>query len=49
MDALEIDRATLAGFDWGARAAAIVAALWPDRCTALVVVSGYLVGSQAAG
>jgi pimeloyl-ACP methyl ester carboxylesterase len=49
MDALRIDVATLAGFDWGARTAAIVAALWPKRCRALVAVSGYLIGSQAAG
>jgi pimeloyl-ACP methyl ester carboxylesterase len=49
MDALGIDRAVLAGFDWGARSACIVAALWPDRCRALVSVSGYLIGSQAAG
>ena len=49
MDALGIDRAILAGFDWGARSACIVAALWPDRCRALVSVSGYLIGSQAAG
>lgn len=49
MDALRIDRATIAGFDWGARTADIVAALWPERCKALVAVSGYLVGSQAAG
>ncbi len=48
MDALAIDRAILAGFDWGARSADIVAALWPDRCRALVSVSGYLIGSQAA-
>jgi pimeloyl-ACP methyl ester carboxylesterase len=48
MDALGIETATLAGFDWGARSADIVAALWPDRCTALVSVSGYLIGSQAA-
>ena len=47
MDALEIDRAILAGFDWGARTADIVAALWPERCTGLVAVSGYLIGSQA--
>src|SRR6266545_1218007 len=46
MDALKIEKATLAGFDWGARTAAIVAALWPDRCKALVSVSGYLIGSQ---
>src|SRR5215467_8627257 len=49
MDALGIGRATLAGFDWGARSAGAVAALWPDRCRALVSVSGYLIGSQAAG
>jgi pimeloyl-ACP methyl ester carboxylesterase len=49
MDALGIDRATLAGFDWGARSADVIAALWPDRCRALVSVSGYLIGSQAAG
>jgi pimeloyl-ACP methyl ester carboxylesterase len=49
MDALGIERASLAGFDWGARSADIVAALWPDRCTALVSVSGYLIGSQAVG
>ena len=45
LDALGIARATVAGFDWGSRAAAIMAALWPDRCTALVAVSGYLIGS----
>ena len=49
MDALRIKKATLAGFDWGARSADIVAALWPERCTGLVSVSGYLIGSQAAG
>jgi pimeloyl-ACP methyl ester carboxylesterase len=49
MDALSIDRAILAGFDWGARSANVIAALWPDRCQALVSVSGYLIGSQAAG
>lgn len=49
MDALEIRSATLAGYDWGARTADIVAALWPERCKALVSVSGYLIGSQAAG
>jgi pimeloyl-ACP methyl ester carboxylesterase len=43
MDALEIERATVAGFDWGARTADIVAALWPERCTGLVSVSGYLI------
>jgi pimeloyl-ACP methyl ester carboxylesterase len=49
LDSLEIERAVLAGFDWGARTADIVAALWPERCTALVSVSGYLIGSQEAG
>jgi len=49
MDALKIEKATLAGFDWGARTADIVAALWPERCRALVSVSGYLIGSQQAG
>ena len=49
MDALGIETAILAGFDWGARSANVVAALWPDRCQALVSVSGYLIGSQAAG
>jgi pimeloyl-ACP methyl ester carboxylesterase len=49
MDALGIGTAILAGFDWGARSANVVAALWPDRCQALVSVSGYLIGSQAAG
>jgi pimeloyl-ACP methyl ester carboxylesterase len=48
MDALKIDRAIVAGFDWGARSADIVAALWPQRCRALVSVSGYLIGSQDA-
>jgi pimeloyl-ACP methyl ester carboxylesterase len=49
LDALEIERAVLAGFDWGARAADVVAALWPQRCAGLVSVSGYLIGSQKAG
>jgi pimeloyl-ACP methyl ester carboxylesterase len=49
MDALQIQKATIAGFDWGARSANIVAALWPERCKALVSVSGYLIGSQQAG
>jgi pimeloyl-ACP methyl ester carboxylesterase len=49
MDALSIDKATVAGFDWGARTADIVAALWPQRCKGLVSVSGYLIGNQAAG
>jgi pimeloyl-ACP methyl ester carboxylesterase len=45
LDVLGIARATVAGFDWGSRAAAIMAALWPERCAALVAVSGYLIGS----
>jgi pimeloyl-ACP methyl ester carboxylesterase len=45
MDALKIEKATLAGFDWGARTANIIAALWPERCKAMVSVSGYLIGS----
>jgi pimeloyl-ACP methyl ester carboxylesterase len=49
MDALKIDKATLAGFDWGARTANIMAALWPERCKAMVSVSGYLIGSQESG
>jgi len=49
MDALKIDRATVAGYDWGARTADIMAALWPERCKALVSVSGYLIGNQEAG
>ncbi len=49
LDALQIERAVVAGFDWGARTADILAALWPERCTGLVSVSGYLIGSQAAG
>jgi pimeloyl-ACP methyl ester carboxylesterase len=48
MDALGIEKAVVAGFDWGARTANIVAALWPQRCTALVSVSGYLIGNPAA-
>lgn len=49
MNALRIDRAVLAGFDWGARTADIAAALWPERVKALVAVSGYLIGSQEIG
>jgi pimeloyl-ACP methyl ester carboxylesterase len=49
LDALEIDKAIVAGFDWGARTADIVAALWPERSKGLVAVSGYLIGSQEAG
>lgn len=48
MNALKIDKATLAGCDWGARTACIIAALWPERVKALVSVSGYLIGSQDA-
>jgi pimeloyl-ACP methyl ester carboxylesterase len=48
MDALGIDRAILGGFDWGARTANVVAALWPERCKAMVSVSGYLIGSPEA-
>ena len=48
MDALKIDKAVIAGFDWGARTADIVAAIWPQRVKALVSVSGYLIGSQEA-
>jgi pimeloyl-ACP methyl ester carboxylesterase len=49
MDALRIERAVIGGFDWGARTADIVAALWPNRVRGLVAVSGYLIGSQAVG
>jgi pimeloyl-ACP methyl ester carboxylesterase len=49
MDALQIEKATIGGFDWGARTADIIAALWPQRCKALVSVSGYLIGSQEGG
>ena len=49
MDALDIENAIVAGFDWGARTANVVAALWPERCNGLVPVSGYLIGSQQAG
>ncbi|RWA67140.1 alpha/beta hydrolase [Mesorhizobium sp.] len=48
MDGLGIQKAVVAGYDWGARTANIVAALWPERCKAMVSVSGYLIGSQAA-
>ena len=48
MDALRIEKAVIGAFDWGARTADIVAALWPERCKALVSVSGYLIGSQEA-
>jgi pimeloyl-ACP methyl ester carboxylesterase len=49
MDALKIEKAIIGGFDWGGRTADIIAALWPQRCKGLVSVSGYLIGSQAAG
>jgi pimeloyl-ACP methyl ester carboxylesterase len=49
MDALKIEKAIIAGCDWGARTADIIAALWPERCKALVSVSGYLIGSQEIG
>jgi pimeloyl-ACP methyl ester carboxylesterase len=49
MDALKIDQAILGGFDWGARTVNIIAALWPERCKAMVSVSGYLIGNQKAG
>jgi pimeloyl-ACP methyl ester carboxylesterase len=48
MDALKIERAVIAGFDWGARTADIMAVLWPERCKAIVSVSGYLIGNPAA-
>ena len=48
LNALKIETALVAGYDWGARTACILAALWPDRCRGLVSVSGYLIGSQAA-
>ena len=48
MGALKIDKAIIGGFDWGARTANILAALWPERCEALVSVSGYLIGSPEA-
>jgi pimeloyl-ACP methyl ester carboxylesterase len=49
MNALGVEKATIAGFDWGARTANIVAALWPERCKAMVSVSGYLIGNREAG
>jgi len=48
MDALGVDAAVIGGFDWGARTANVVAALWPERCKAMVSVSGYLIGNQEA-
>lgn len=49
MDTLKIEKAILGGYDWGARTAAVIAALWPERCKALVSVSGYLIGNQKSG
>src|ERR1700682_5451362 len=49
MDALKVPSAIVVGFDWGARTADIMAALWPERCKCLVSVSGYLIGNQQAG
>jgi pimeloyl-ACP methyl ester carboxylesterase len=49
MDALGVGEAIIGGFDWGARTANVIAALWPGRCAAMVSVSGYLIGNQAAG
>jgi len=49
MDALKIQKPIIAGFDWGARTADIIAALWPERCKGIVSVSGYLIGSQESG
>jgi pimeloyl-ACP methyl ester carboxylesterase len=49
MDALHVKSAIIAGCDWGARTATIIAALWPERCKGLVSVSGYLIGSPAVG
>lgn len=49
MDALKIEKPIIAGFDWGARTANIVAALWPERCKAMVSVSGYLIGNHESG
>jgi pimeloyl-ACP methyl ester carboxylesterase len=48
MDALKIEKASIAGYDWGARTANILAALWPERCKSMVSVSGYLIGGQEA-
>ena len=48
LDALEIPTAVVGGFDWGARTADVLAAIWPERCRGLVAVSGYLIGSPAA-
>lgn len=47
MDALKIQKAIIAGFDWGARTAGVMAVLWPERCKAIVSISGYLISSPA--
>jgi pimeloyl-ACP methyl ester carboxylesterase len=47
MDALDIQRAVVAGFDWGARTAAVMAGLWPERCKAIVSVGDYLISNRA--
>ncbi|EKF44231.1 alpha/beta hydrolase fold protein [Nitratireductor indicus C115] len=46
MDVFDIDKAIVADFDWGARTVNIMASLWPERCQAMVSVSGYLIGSK---
>ena len=48
MDALKIEKAVIGGYDWGGRTADIIAAMWPERCKAVVAVSGYLIGGQEA-
>ena len=48
MDALKIERATIAGYDWGARTADIMAALWPERCKAIISCNGYLITNREA-
>jgi pimeloyl-ACP methyl ester carboxylesterase len=48
LDALDVPEAVLAGYDWGGRAACVAAALWPQRCTGVVAVNGYLVQDIAA-
>lgn len=49
MDALRINKIVIGGFDWGGRSADIIAALWPERCKALLAVSGYLIGNRESG
>lgn len=49
MDALKIEKAVIGGYDWGARTANIIAAVWPERCKAMVSVSGYLISNLDAG